>query len=349
MRSIQPFNHKTALLISIFTSLIHTGIMVVGNLYNVKENGFVIEFHPVLDFFLTLVLFYILFIFCFHIIQKRITETKKYAWTIAGAILITAIYTFGEQALREWIFSDPSMELHFIIGVVNDCLVALLTLLITFMLYWLTRRQQIRLENQQLAAENMQIRYEALEMQLDPHFLFNSLNTLNGLIGTDDEKAHQYVQQLASTYRYITRNRKIVPLRSELEFADSYIYLMQIRYGNNIVITKELTDDIERWYILPISIQLLLENAIKHNVVSDKYPMNILIKMTSAHTILVENQIHHKVEATTGEGRGLLNLSQRYELLFDKQVAINENQDKFSVEIPLIDEDEAQKFLNEVQ
>ena len=82
---------------------------------------------------------------------------------------------------------------------------------------------------------------------------------------------------------------------------------------------------------------------------SDKYPMNILIKMTSAHTILVENQIHHKVEATTGEGRGLLNLSQRYELLFDKQVAINENQDKFSVEIPLIDEDEAQKFLNEVQ
>lgn len=346
MKTLHPFNHRTAFWLSIVTSVILTVIMLLGNLYN-KEQGITQNFHLLLTFGLNILLFYVLFIFSFQMMKKPLSLTKRYIITITGTILITVAYTLLSKYFRVWVYSnDVVIKKTVNINIIKDGIVAAIVLLTTFLLFQITRRQQIVFENQQLASENMRIRYDALETQLDPHFLFNSLNTLNGLIGIDDDKAHEYVQQLASTYRYIIQNKKLVRLHEELAFTDSYIYLMQIRYGKNLHISSNVPDaDLEQ-YIVPISLQLLIENAIKHNVISDKYPLAITMEVTNNHTIKIFNHVHLKAEEPLGEGLGLVNLTERYQLLFQKEVIINKDDKSFSVEIPLITPDKAEELVS---
>jgi LytS/YehU family sensor histidine kinase len=176
-----------------------------------------------------------------------------------------------------------------------------------------------------------------LKNQVDPHFLFNSLNTLDGLIGMDDDRAHEYVQNLSQVFRYAIGNKEIARLDEELNFTESYALLMKIRYGENIQIQYNIEEKYRLWYIMPISLQLLVENAIKHNVISSKHPLVITIETTPNDSIRVLNAIQLKKEAEPGEGIGLANLTERYELLFQKEVSITIT-DIFSVEIPLIKE-----------
>jgi LytS/YehU family sensor histidine kinase len=206
-------------------------------------------------------------------------------------------------------------------------------------------RQQTLLENERLIADNIRIRYEVLKNQVDPHFLFNSLNTLDGLIGMDTDKAHEYVQHLSQVFRYAISNKEIMYLKEELNFTESYAHLMKIRYGENFQIQYDIDEKYKTWYIMPISLQLLVENAVKHNVISTKYPLVLTIETTSNDTIRVRNAIQLKKEAEQGEGIGLANLRERYELLFQKEVSITMT-DVFCVEIPLIKELEDTKMKN---
>jgi LytS/YehU family sensor histidine kinase len=202
------------------------------------------------------------------------------------------------------------------------------------------RNQQTRVENQRLIAENIRNRYEALKHQLDPHFLFNSLNTLDGLIGFDDEKAHQYLQNLSSTFRYTIQNKEITTLKDELNFVETYAYLMKIRYGDNLRIRYAVDEKYHAYYIMPVSLQLLLENAMKHNVIDDRHPLTIHVETTESETVRVSNSIQPKINAEAGEGIGLANLVERYRLLFGMDVVITKT-GVFAVEIPLIKNDES--------
>lgn len=197
-------------------------------------------------------------------------------------------------------------------------------------------RQKTLVENEKLISENIRNRYEALKNQVDPHFLFNSLNTLNGLIGYDDGRAHKYVEKLSSVFRYTIQNKEIISLRDELDFTDSYGYLMKIRYGENFTIECDIEEIYFSYYIMPISIQLQVENAIKHNVISNKYPLCIKISTTDSATLTIENKIQPKALPVSGTGIGLANLAERYKLLFHKEVIITNTNNVFRVEIPLI-------------
>jgi LytS/YehU family sensor histidine kinase len=215
---------------------------------------------------------------------------------------------------------------------------ALIACLLTQFLATLIHNQQISLENQRLIAENIRTRYEALKNQINPHFLFNSLNTLDGLIGFDDEKAHTYLQNLSSSFRYTIQNKEITTLKDELNFAETYASLMKIRYGDNLSIQYAVDEKYSDFLIMPISLQLLIENAVKHNVINDKHPLTIHIETTESDTIKVSNTIQPKINAETGEGVGLANLVERYNLLFHKEVLITQN-GVFAVEIPLLQAD----------
>jgi LytS/YehU family sensor histidine kinase len=204
----------------------------------------------------------------------------------------------------------------------------------------LIRNQQTLIENQQLIVENSRNRYEALKNQLNPHFLFNSLNTLDGLMGFDDEKAHNYLQNLSSTFRYTIQNKEITSLKDELHFVESYAYLMKIRYGDNLNIQYAVDEKYHCYYIMPVTLQLLLENAIKHNVINDKHPLTIYIETTDKDTIKVSNKIQPKINAKKSEGIGLTNLIERYDLLFGLDINIAENS-AFKIEIPLIKKHES--------
>ena len=234
------------------------------------------------------------------------------------------------------------------INLMRDMGFALIATLVALLIFSLTRRMQIHLEKEQLESENLMVRYEALENQMNPHFLFNSLNTLGGLIGTDDERALRYLQELSSTYRYIMQAKRLVTLEAELAFVSSYSQMMQIRYGKNLHIDLHIDNTYQHHYIVPISIQLLLENALKHNVISDRHPLPIRIETTAEATIRVSNPIRPKQGSESTSGMGLANLAKRYQLLQQRDIKITNNNNQFIVEVPLLDPQTGAKILSQL-
>jgi hypothetical protein len=233
-----------------------------------------------------------------------------------------------------------NMEHHFqriiIGGMFRDYLIAIVVILSSELLYLSNKQQKIALENEMLQAEYMKTRFMALKNQVDPHFLFNSLNTLSALIKTDANKAEEYVQQLSNVLRYTLQNKEIITLEEELKFTMAYCHLMQIRYGDNLQFVQKVNEKYYPYSIVPLSLQTLVENAIKHNVVSNRQPLTITFFTSENATITVSNQIQPKKDVEKGENIGLSNLAERYRLLWKKEIAVRTAGGVFEVEIPLI-------------
>ena len=333
---VHPMTTATAFWLSLAGGVIHTGMMLLGNIYT-AEQTLDARFHTVLMAVINFLLFFVLFLYNFHIMKRDWGVAKRYFVATLGTLALTALYTLLSQAVNLWLYGERMFDGRIDIDIIKDGVVALTVLLITALLFNITRRQQMTLENEQLQAENIRVRYTSLENQVDPHFLFNSLNTLDGLIGEDDARAHNYLQQLASTYRYIIQQQQQVSLSDELAFADSYIYLMQIRYGSNLTVIRHIDEAFLDAQVVPISLQLLLENAIKHNVISDRHPLTITIATTDHGTLRVSNPRQPKADTPEGAGIGLANLGKRYQLLFHQDISIEESDQLFAVEIPFIE------------
>ncbi len=336
VRTLHPFNHKVVLWLSLTLGTLLTVIIQLSNLYSVGHPAF--SWGDLLvSGGLNVLLCYLLFLYNFAIAKREgIVTWKRYLYGTIGTLVITTLFTFLAKELRLRIVSEVTVTGNINVAMFKDISAALVVLLITFLIFNITRHQKMQLENQRLNEENMRIRYDALLSQLDPHFLFNSLNTLNGLIGVDEAKAHDYVQQLAQTYRYIIQNNKLVTLDDELSFVKSYIYLLKIRYGNNLIIKQNILEEAKQRGIVPISLQLLIENAVKHNVVSNKHPLTISISTPDAETIVVRNTICLKQEEPMGEKVGLANLAERYKLVSDWAVEVHRDSTTFEVSIPLL-------------
>jgi len=302
---------------------------------NVEVNIVVLA---VIRFITSVLTFYLLYEFCFWIFRKRWKNRKKHLTaslgTVAVAMLISPILSIAVLQFFQPL-PDDLPHLYIRINIKKDIATSVIVFLSTLFISMLIRNQQALLENQKLIAENIRNRYEALKNQLNPHFLFNTLNTLDGLICFEDEKAHKYLQNLSSSFRYIIQNKEITTLKEELQFATSYAYLMKIRYGDDLNIQYDVDEKYGDFFIMPITLQLLLENAIKHNTINDDEPLTIRIETTENNTVKVSNAIQPKINAEAGEGIGLANLVERYKLLFDKEVMITQN-GFFAVEIPLI-------------
>jgi LytS/YehU family sensor histidine kinase len=218
----------------------------------------------------------------------------------------------------------------------GDYFISAVVFLSSRLLYISNNQQKMALENEQLQVEYMKTRFMALKNQVDPHFLFNSLNTLSSLIKTDVDKAEDYVQQLSYVFRYTLQNKEIITLEEEIKCTLAYCRLMQIRYGNNLRFVLKVDEKYHSRQIVPLSLQGLVENAIKHNVVSNRQPLTITISTSEKETITVSNSIQPKKEEERGESIGLSNLSERYRLLWQKEITIRNTGNLFEVEIPLI-------------
>jgi len=200
-------------------------------------------------------------------------------------------------------------------------------------------KKNILLENEKLRAENIQSKYEALRSQLNPHFLFNSLNALNLLIRENPASALEYVERLSEVLRYTLKSSEenLVPLSEELEFTNSYIRLLKTRYEENIIIDVQINPVYASCNIPPLSLQLLIENAVKHNIISKNSPLQIQITSTENKNIIVKNNLAPKLTAEEKSGTGLANLSKRYQLITGKEINITNDTNSFSVEIPVIE------------
>jgi len=195
---------------------------------------------------------------------------------------------------------------------------------------------QDSLKNEQkLREEKLVFQYETIKNQVNPHFLFNSLNTLSSLIN-GNSRAEDFIHQLSSIYRYILENRDVnqVGLEEEIEFTKNYFSLQKIRDEGKVSL-EILPMDMKKYRILPISLQLLIENALKHNSATRDHPLRITI-YTEADSIVVKNNLQKKLIIEKSPGTGFRNLGERLKLITNREMKVIETSDEFIVKIPLI-------------
>jgi two-component system, LytTR family, sensor kinase len=193
-------------------------------------------------------------------------------------------------------------------------------------------------ETEKLKRESLNAELNALKTQVNPHFLFNNLNTLCSLIPEDPKRATDFVQQLSKVYRHIleVRDEKSIPLKEELDVMKAYAFLLQTRFGNNLDVVINVPDEKLQKKIVPLSLQILMENAIKHNIVSSDKPLKIEVVALNGK-LVVSNNLQKKNQVNESTGIGLENIRNRYILLGNGQVEVKENGSDFIVSIPLIE------------
>lgn len=195
----------------------------------------------------------------------------------------------------------------------------------------------LMLKNIQQEKERLASQYEVLKNQVNPHFLFNSLNTLASLISSDPPSALRFTSKFAKIYRLILENgeQSMISLKKEMEFLESYFFLQQLRFGSGLEMDIKIEN--ENYILPPFALQLLVENAIKHNIISTENNMTIEI-FQRKETVVIRNRINEKEIAESSTGIGLKNLNSRYLLLTNMEIKVLNDGTYFTVEIPLIPE-----------
>ena len=179
--------------------------------------------------------------------------------------------------------------------------------------------------------------YENLKQQLNPHFLFNSLTSLSSLIRLDQKLAGNFLDSLSKTYRYILKNREneLVPLAEEIRFAQNYVRLQQTRFETGLEVRINIDEQVQHLKIVPVTLQNLIENAIKHNVIDDERPLLIEV-INDGPVLIVRNNLQRKNFVETSNKQGLANLQSLYHYLTDRPVEIVQDEKSFIVKIPLL-------------
>ena len=212
--------------------------------------------------------------------------------------------------------------------------------LISFVVNYLDvirEKQRNALVIEQLKQKQLEANLSSLKEQMSPHFLFNSLNSLISVIKRDSNGAVNFVIRLSEVYRYLLQHREhqTVSLKEELDFIDAYIFLLKVRFKNNIRVVVNIPEKYINTRIPPLTLQLLLENAVKHNIVSKTKPLDIEIGVDN-QMIVVSNQVQPKVSLETSHGFGLGSMEEQYWLLAQKEILIKEDNNRFKVLLPLL-------------
>jgi sensor histidine kinase YesM len=231
--------------------------------------------------------------------------------------------------------------LSFFDGFVNNLVIVMVTtayLLATRGRDYVRLLNQAELEMEQYKNEATTARLQALRSQLNPHFLFNSLNTLSSLVHRDADAADDFIQQLAKVYRYVLEHsdHDLVPLHAELAFVESYVYLLRTRFKEGLCVEICIGEDLRDLRLPPMTLQVLIENAVKHNIISPKQPLTIAITSDGEDCLVVKNNLQERSEKDASSSVGLANITARYEYIAQKPLTVKRTSDEFSVTIPLL-------------
>jgi sensor histidine kinase YesM len=192
------------------------------------------------------------------------------------------------------------------------------------------------LQAEKLKVEMLAYKYESLRNQINPHFLFNSLNVLSDLVYDDQKLAVKFIRQLSDLFRYVldSRDKELVPLKDELEFIQSFTFLLKTRFEEKLTIDVNVDvqpDD----YIVPMALQLLIENAVKHNEISEAFPLKIAVRKTGDY-LEVENNLQPKLAGDNSKQTGLKNITQQFSFFSDKPIKIITSDERYLVRIPIL-------------
>jgi two-component system, LytTR family, sensor kinase len=253
---------------------------------------------------------------------------------VISSLVVTGCFCFWDWQENA---ANQTPDYIFMMGLVIGSLLSLILTAIYVALYFIDEWKATLLEAERLKRESVEARFEALKSQLDPHFLFNNLNTLMYLV-EDHPQAASFVENLSLVYRYVLQNRErtLVPLSDELRLAKAYLFLLKQRFGEAIQVEMAVSDAEQLGQLPPMTLQLLIENAVKHNIVSEKNPLLLTIRCCQTRQLTVSNTLQRKIHSTETTGIGLRNIRHRYELLGNAQMQVWEENSEFVVRIPLL-------------
>jgi len=291
---------------------------------------------------LTFIMVFAVMLYCRKIFERNFRRrSDEVVVIILGTLVITfmlsALFTtFQLIVFPDWPDPNRTVFKYIMRGYLGDCSLMAIAVMMVYLVRAQYREKVTDVENESLRAENLTSRYEALKTQMDPHFLFNSLNTLKSLIDIDTDKAEDFVHQLSTVLRYTLKNEEVVTLAKELDCVRSYCQMMKIRYGDNLIFDSRIDHEKYDYYlVLPLSIQGLIENAIKHNVISSKQPLTVHLATNDDNQLIISNKIQPKIGKEEGSGIGLANLVERYRIKWNENVEIFDDGTNFTVTLPL--------------
>ena len=331
----------------ILTFIIGCVVFIIGNLisggFDFKTtNDFLIDFgfYQLYSF----VLGYTNMAFFYYMERrqwKKRDTIKRIIVGIVGALIITLVGIFLLRAFISVIIFDTKWD-SFISreswkGYSFGLWITLTIISVFHVIFFYNRYQKNKIKEQKVIAGTASAKFDALKNQLDPHFLFNSLNVLTSLIEENPKNAQKFTTSLSKVYRYVLeqKNKDLITVDEELNFARTYMSLLKMRFEDSIIF--EIPDHASNpeSKVVPLSLQLLLENAVKHNMVTSSKPLHIKI-YESGGMLIVENNLQPKQIVKKSSGVGLENIKQRYELLSNKTVSINQQASSFAVAIPML-------------
>ena len=294
------------------------------------------------------IVFSFVMVFTLFLFQRKVlsypfkVKRDELIANIVGSIMIGLAISTLITWIQHLVWAPPATARHHTLfhticrSWLGDLPLIILPVLIGYLMRSMHLEKIAAIENETLRAENLNSRYEALKNQLDPHFLFNSLNTLKSLIDVDVDKAEDFTQRLSSVLRYTLQNKEVVTLAEELDCVRSYCIMMKMRYGDNLQFDHHIDHDkYDNYYVLPLSIQGLMENAIKHNVISSKQSLTVHVSTDDNNHLIISNKIQPKIGKEEESGIGLANLAERYRIKWNENVDIFDDGKIFSVTLPL--------------
>ncbi|MBS1916557.1 MAG: histidine kinase [Bacteroidetes bacterium] len=205
--------------------------------------------------------------------------------------------------------------------------------------FYIGQYKRKQLETEELKRANAQAQLQAIKNQVNPHFLFNNLNVLSTLIMQENPEANKFIEEFSKVYRHVlnAQQHELITLQSELEFINPYIFLLQKRFPESIIIDMHVNPEYLSWQVVPVSVQMLVENAIKHNIASRQKPLKIVLSANGDKKLTVTNILQEKTNDDVSTHIGLQNIARRYEMITDRNIDIVKTSDSFSVSLPLIE------------
>ena len=277
--------------------------------------------------------------------------------TMVGIVFLRFItIVLIEGNAISYFFEDPYAINYYTFSFI----ITLIVSLVFHVIYFYKAITENKVKEQQIVAKTETAKFESLKSQIDPHFLFNSLNVLTSLISENPKQAEKFTTKLSKVYRYVLeqKNKDLIELDEELAFAKAYMELLKMRFENAVIFEIPDKSTSSELKIIPLSLQLLLENTIKHNVVSEENPLTVTIKEKDGY-LVVTNNFNPKTILEKGTKVGLQNIVDRYHLLTLKKVEIINNSDSFIVKLPLltqktsimrtIEKQESNKYIRAVE
>lgn len=276
------------------------------------------------------------------VLPPGLSPEKELVIHMSASLVYSSIAIFIANTLVfQWLFGYnllSNLRMFIVIGTIQLFIVIIITG-VHYLTDFLRSLKQAVKEQEALKREALHHKYEALKNQMSPHFLFNSLSVLSALVDQDKGRSQAFIRELSEVYRYVLEQKgeELVPLEKEMEFVRAYIFLNQIRHDSSLKVDIKM--DNTNGFVIPMSVQLLVENALKHNEASEKNPLTLTITRVDDHTIEVGNTYQPRT-GIAGSGLGLSLLKKRCHFLFEREIDIKNQDGTYTVSLPISGEKE---------